>query len=126
MKILVIYKKILEKIWLMSLLCSLSLFSLGQATSTNVTFYSNSLEMERNVQIYLPEGYTEQESVRYPVIYFLHGAGQNSTSHSVLLTAYNNLVKTIRDPALHHRQTGWKLPAMGKKLFYKLGIVREF
>ena len=88
------FQKFSEKIWLMSLLCTISLFSLGQATATDVTFYSNSLAMERHFQIYLPEGYNEQDSVRYPVVYFLHGATGNHSSYSELLTVYNDLIKS--------------------------------
>ena len=94
MKKLAAFQKFPEKIWLMSLLWNISLLSLGQATVTNITFYSSSLETERQVQIYLPEGYNEQDAVRYPVVYFLHGAGQNSYSTSELLTAYNALIKS--------------------------------
>jgi enterochelin esterase-like enzyme len=67
----------------------------AQSTVTNLTFYSQSLETERKVQVYLPEGYGQESSKGYPVIYFLHGAGQNSTSHSELLAAYNNLIKNL-------------------------------
>jgi len=51
----------------------------SQSSITNLTFYSNSLQMNRNVQVYLPEGYNPQDSVRYPVIYFLHGAFDDHT-----------------------------------------------
>jgi len=78
---------------LVSLLWNISLLSLGQATVTNVTFYSPSLEMERNVQIYLPEGYNEQDAVRYPVVYFLHGGDQNQRSNAVLFSICNNLIE---------------------------------
>jgi S-formylglutathione hydrolase FrmB len=47
---------------------------LAQGSITNLTFYSNSLDTTRNIQVYLPEGYNPQDSIRYPVIYFLHGA----------------------------------------------------
>jgi len=88
------FKKFSEKIWLMFLLCTISLFSLGQATATDVTFYSNSLAMERHFQIYLPEGYNEQDSVRYPVVYFLHGGNSNHLSKPELLTVYNDLIQS--------------------------------
>ncbi|MFO7670349.1 MAG: alpha/beta hydrolase-fold protein [Bacteroidales bacterium] len=65
----------------------------GQGTVTNIKFYSHSLEMERNIQVYLPEGYNEQDAVTYPVVYFLHGADQNSASNPVLFTIFNNLIK---------------------------------
>jgi S-formylglutathione hydrolase FrmB len=67
-------------------------FSFSQGATSNVHFYSNALKMERNVQIYLPEGYNEQDSIRYPVITYLHGAGQNSTSESGLISILNDLI----------------------------------
>ncbi|HDS06800.1 MAG TPA: T9SS type A sorting domain-containing protein [Bacteroides sp.] len=69
-----------------------SLRTIGQGTVTDVKFYSNSLEMERNVQIYLPEGYNDQDSVRYPVIYFLHGATLNHTYYQFLSGILNTLI----------------------------------
>ena len=68
----------------------------GQGTVTNIQFYSHSLETERNVQIYLPEGYSEQDSVRYPVIYFLHGATLNHTAYQNLITVLNTLIGESR------------------------------
>jgi S-formylglutathione hydrolase len=48
-------------------------------------FHATSLEnnplnspVERDVHVYLPPGYFESENRRYPVIYFLHGYGQNN------------------------------------------------
>ncbi|MBN2698314.1 MAG: alpha/beta hydrolase, partial [Bacteroidales bacterium] len=69
-----------------------SLRTIGQGVVTDVKFYSNSLEMERNVQIYLPEGYNDQDSVRYPVIYFLHGATLNHTYYQFLSGILNTLI----------------------------------
>ncbi len=79
-------------ILLISILILIPAFSFSQGTTSNVHFYSNALQMERNVQIYLPEGYNEQDSIRYPVITYLHGAGQNSTSESGLITVLNDLI----------------------------------
>jgi S-formylglutathione hydrolase len=63
----------------------------------DLTFYSKSLNKDRKVEVYLPEDYNENESVRYPVIYFLHGSRQNSFSegnlHYFLKKLINN--KTI-------------------------------
>jgi len=63
----------------------------------NLTFYSKSLKMDRAVQIYLPQGYDQKSTLRYPVIYFLHGAGQNSYSEDQLFLILNTLIsgKTI-------------------------------
>jgi endo-1,4-beta-xylanase len=43
------------------------------------SFHSPSMEREVGYNVYLPPGY-EQGSDRYPVIYFLHGAGGNENS----------------------------------------------
>ncbi|MFH1320083.1 MAG: hypothetical protein ABII90_05445 [Bacteroidota bacterium] len=66
----------------------------------NLTFYSKSLKMDRAVQIYLPQGYDQKSTLRYPVIYFLHGAGQNSYSEDQLFLILNTLIsgKTISFP----------------------------
>jgi S-formylglutathione hydrolase FrmB len=65
----------------------------GQGTIRNVIFYSNSLMMNRNVQIYLPSWYNPIDTlVRYPVIYFLHGATVNQTGYTELFNIYNNLI----------------------------------
>jgi enterochelin esterase-like enzyme len=98
----------------------------AQGSITNIQFYSHSLEMERNVQIYLPEGYTEQDSVRYPVIYFLHGADQNSTSNSELLTACNNLIenKEIR-PCIIVKPDG-SCPPWGRSYFTNSELYGNF
>jgi S-formylglutathione hydrolase FrmB len=81
-------------IMLISILILMPSCSFSQGKTSNVDFYSNALKMERNVQIYLPEGYNEQDSIRYPVITYLHGAGQNSTSESGLITVLNDLISS--------------------------------
>lgn len=86
------YKHILNISIILLISILIPTFSFSQGTTSNVHFYSNALKMERNVQIYLPEGYNEQDSIRYPVITYLHGAGQNSTSESGLITALNDLI----------------------------------
>jgi len=48
----------------------------GQGTVQNTSFFSRSLGTNRNVQVYLPQGYNSSDTTtKYPVIYFLHGAG---------------------------------------------------
>jgi len=42
------------------------------------TVYSDILKMERNYSIYLPEGYDETDR-SYPVLYLLHGSGDDHT-----------------------------------------------
>jgi S-formylglutathione hydrolase FrmB len=64
----------------------------SQGTVTNSTFYSNSMEMNKSFQIYLPEGYNSQDSIEYPVIYFLHGAFGFHASYPELINILNDLI----------------------------------
>jgi S-formylglutathione hydrolase FrmB len=86
------YKPILNISIILLISILIPTFSFSQGTTSNIHFYSNALKMECNVQIYLPEGYNEQDSIRYPVITYLHGAGQNSTSESGLISILNDLI----------------------------------
>ena len=77
---------------LLILILFLPFVVLGQGSLTNISFYSNSLSMNRNVQVYLPEEYNPQDSKRYPVVYFLHGAWGNYTSNPELIGILDNLI----------------------------------
>jgi S-formylglutathione hydrolase FrmB len=68
-----------------------------EGSKMNLKFYSKSLNMDREVQIYLPQGYSQSSILRYPVIYFLHATTQNSFSEDPLFSIFNNLMssKTI-------------------------------
>jgi len=44
-------------------------------TVIDTSFYSPAMGQEKSVQVYLPEGYQPHGGGRYPVIYYLHGAG---------------------------------------------------
>jgi enterochelin esterase family protein len=54
-------------------------------------FFSPSLQQNRGVFVYLPEGYDPGGLDRYPVIYFLHGA---NCSHTV---CYEYLISSLDD-----------------------------
>jgi len=64
----------------------------GQGSLTTISFYSNSLNASKYAQVYLPQGYNPQDSIRYPVIYFLHGAFGDHTSNSPLIGILDNLI----------------------------------
>ena len=81
------------KICVSVFLSAVTLLSAAQDNVRNLTFYSKSLKMNRKVQVYLPEDYHENESVRYPVIYFLHGTTQNSLSEGNLYHIYQTLIE---------------------------------
>jgi S-formylglutathione hydrolase FrmB len=80
---------------LIFIICIYSFEAFAQGTIVNTSFYSKSVQKNRGVQIYLPQGYNQLDStVRYPVIYFLHGATVNHTYYSELFGIYNNLIAT--------------------------------
>jgi len=70
----------------------LPVLALAQGTTDTVSFYSNSLGETRYVCVYLPEGYDPADTVRYPVIYFLHGLAQNHTSCSEIYSCLDSMI----------------------------------
>jgi len=62
------------------------------------SFYSESLDENRNYTIYLPEGYYESNE-EYPVIYFLHGFGGTNNSYNAFHSSLNSMMadNTIMD-----------------------------
>jgi S-formylglutathione hydrolase FrmB len=87
----------------------------GQGTVQNTNFFSNSLGTNRNVQIYLPQGYNSSDTTtKYPVIYFLHGAGDTDTSYSFLIPILNQLISTqIIKPVIVVKPDGSTPPYLG-------------
>jgi S-formylglutathione hydrolase FrmB len=76
------------------LIVFISIQSFGQIPVLNTSFFSTSLDTIKDIQIILPPGYNEQDTVTYPVVYFLHGMFSNQSGYpqvnSVLNTLYNN------------------------------------
>jgi S-formylglutathione hydrolase FrmB len=66
----------------------------AQTSVVNTTFFSSSLNAERNIQVILPPGYSVDNNLYYPVIYFLHGMISNHLSYGQLITELNNLYIT--------------------------------
>ena len=62
------------------------------------SFYSESLDENRNYTIYLPEGYYESNE-EYPVVYFLHGFGGTNNSYNAFHSSLNSMMAddTIMD-----------------------------
>ena len=54
------------------------------------SFYSESLDEQKNYTIYLPEGYYESDDA-YPVVYFLHGFGGDNNSYNSFHSSLNSL-----------------------------------
>lgn len=52
----------------------LPMVAAAQGTLHDDIIFSQSLGLDRSIGIYLPEGYDPAGEVRYPVVYFLHGA----------------------------------------------------
>ncbi len=81
------------KMLLLIFLSGSILFCSAQENVKSLTFYSKSLKKDRKVEAFLPVDYNENESVRYPVIYFLHGSTQNSFSEVSLLYIAKKLIE---------------------------------
>lgn len=60
--------------------------------------YSNELGEERTLNIYLPEGYRQADTVKYPVIYLLDGGTDEDFIHIVGLVQYNSFEWVNRIP----------------------------
>ena len=69
-------KKVLSAFFALAVCLSLS--AQGGKVFDNLTMKSKILEMERNYAIYLPEDYDTSER-SYPVLYLLHGMGDDHT-----------------------------------------------
>jgi enterochelin esterase-like enzyme len=85
-----------------------------QATVVDTSFYSPSLEMMRNVDIYLPSCYNPDEDVIYPIIYFLHGAGGNNNSYPELIDTLDAMIDSGRiQPVIVAKPDGYIGPYAG-------------
>ena len=60
-----------------------------------VTIKSKILSEDRTLNIYLPEGYVAQDTLKYPVLYVLDGTLNEDFLHLVGLTQYYNLQFTM-------------------------------
>ncbi len=54
----------------------------GNITRLDVNFFSASLQLDRELIIYLPPGYNASPQRRYPVLYLLHGFGGFNLQHT--------------------------------------------
>ena len=67
----------------------------GAGSVVETTFYSQALGQDRDVSVYLPDGYGNHWWMRYPVIYYLHGAGQllGHDEWPTLVTALDQMIE---------------------------------
>jgi S-formylglutathione hydrolase len=64
----------------------------GQGSYFDTSFYSQALDREKTVRVYLPPGYDDHLDLHYPVIYFLHGLGGNHRSATALIKVADSLL----------------------------------
>ena len=74
------------------LLCGFISTARSQYFKVDSSFYSVSLKEKRNVTLFLPDTYFQENDVHYPVIYFLHGWGGNHNSLNDRLEWLNYLL----------------------------------
>jgi enterochelin esterase-like enzyme len=82
------------KYWIpVLMLVLLANLAFADGTTTSYLFWSSSLEENRWISVYLPEGYDPDGDIDYPVICFLHGGYGNHLTHvGQLEYALDNLI----------------------------------
>lgn len=72
-----------------------------QVNIIDAAFYSEALDENKNVDIYIPPGYDENPDLYYPVIYFLHGwGGSQNSAESIMFYADSLIREGIIDPVV--------------------------
>jgi enterochelin esterase-like enzyme len=82
------------KLILLALSMIISVRSTSQYIKIDASFYSPALDTAKFVDIYLPQDYYLNDTVLYPVIYFLHGAGGNHNDYGTLATGLYSMVNS--------------------------------
>jgi S-formylglutathione hydrolase len=92
------------------LLClCLPVFAIGQGTVIDDIINSPALDnSQQEVDIYLPPNYdANDQTTRYPVIYFLHGAGGDQDSYPFIISILDNLISNqLIQPVIMVKPTG--------------------
>jgi predicted alpha/beta superfamily hydrolase len=98
----------------------LSLFTMNVAYSqepktdniqgSNYVFYSEITGEDQHLQVYLPENYTENTTIKYPVLYLLDGQNwyTSAVSLSKVFTGTETNYKSIPDFIVVGIKTNWK------------------
>lgn len=66
----------------------------------NVTFHSDILGTDALFSIYLPESYVREKDRRYPVVYMLHGLGDNNNSWNGKYLHANSKISALESQGL--------------------------
>jgi S-formylglutathione hydrolase FrmB len=64
----------------------------GKGTLLDTSFFSISLNETRSMDIYLPEKYSGDESINYPVVYYLHGYGQSQHDYPFITDSLDVMI----------------------------------
>ena len=64
----------------------------SESTIITESFYSNSLGENKDIEVYLPDGYDVDEDINFPVIYFLHGFGGDESFYPEIYSIMDGLV----------------------------------
>ncbi|HZW40454.1 MAG TPA: alpha/beta hydrolase-fold protein [Ignavibacteriaceae bacterium] len=96
------------------LLVLTSLDTFAQSRLLSLQFYSQALQANKNVNVYLPDGYNENDAVHYPVIYYLHGAGGNQNSDAFIKDTLDAMISSGRiQPVILVKPDGSTLRYLG-------------
>ncbi len=89
--------------------------TLAGGTWVDTTFVPPSLGVEKDVVIYLPEGYDPGGTIDYPVIYWLHGWGGTHTSYiAYTQNSLDSLISSQQiQPVILVKPNGWCEPYDG-------------
>lgn len=66
--------------------------ALSQGTVDTISFYSNSLGETRYMCVYLPEGYDPNDTLLYPVVYFLHASTAGYTGYTEIYSCLDSMI----------------------------------
>lgn len=98
-------------VFILLLLCGLTP---AQGIVVDTTFFSQSLGFNRDVDVYLPEGYDSNSAIYYPTIYFLHGAGGDNDSYPEIIDILDSLIAIEAiEPVIAVKPDGYVRPFAG-------------
>ncbi|MBW6460800.1 MAG: alpha/beta fold hydrolase [Bacteroidales bacterium] len=112
--------KVLSGMAAICLLFAIPFSNYGQYTVVDDQFYSNALDADHMVDVWLPPGYFDNPRLNYPVVYLLHSAvnhlGQvnNHNGYEDFLPILNQMTADGEiDPFIIVKPNGWAPPYAG-------------